>query len=149
MKKNDITISKKAQAILEEYNQNLEKEITDSIEKTHETKVYIDLLKVEKAIKNSGIPFSIGNASPSAWQSLVANIICYEQYHDYKNEKTFGQQYMEIALKNYDEVYSYYTFKKEDSKPNPPEIKESLENLLTSIHEEIEKCERKLKNNNI
>lgn len=145
MKKNDIT--KKVPEILKKYNQiQPKKDTSDSMEKNRETKVYADLLKVEKAIKNSGTPFSIGNATPSAWQSLVANIICYEQYHDYRNEKAFGKQYMETALKNYDAVYAYYTFEKKDSQQSSPEIKESLENLLMSIREEIAACEQKLKN---
>ena len=135
MKKQDIP--SKSPEILKKYEElgkpQQEKEVAGSMEKPEETKVYVDLLAVEAAIKNSGIPFSIGNAKPSAWQSLVANIICYEQYHNYKNEKTFGKQYMEAALQYYDAVYAYYTFEQKESKSNSIEIKQCLETLLTSI----------------
>ncbi len=107
------------------------------------SKVYTDLLLVEKAIHDSGAAHWVGSGrGASPWQILVENIICYNNFHSYKNEKTFGKQYLDRALEHYDLVYRHYT---SASTPHE-ELKKSLDTLLASIHQEIKECEKKLQN---
>ncbi len=109
------------------------------------TKVYSDLLQVEKAINDTGTVPWVGAGQPSPWQTMVANIISYDVFHSNKHEKTFGKKYLDKALEQYDQVYRHYTLSSEA----PQKLQKSLDVLLASINQEIQKCNQKLENNKI
>lgn len=111
------------------------------IDKQANSEVYENLLLISKAIDKIRTIHK-EHRTPPQWDKLITNILFYNNNYNFNKNDVQMAQYLEESLPQIKSVQNYYN---QQAAPEFDNIKQAINNLITSMEKELSKHKKKLK----